>query len=132
MILILQDNIDTTDDISFSGMPIPLGIIGDLLVPQYDLYLEQGDSYLKKITFTNINTNLDLTDYVYELEIKEYTGTRKLPIIFSALYFDYMELSAEPSETAKMNKSRYVYRLKATNQNETVTLLFGQILVTNF
>jgi hypothetical protein len=132
MIITLQDNISVIDDIRLSGSPVPVGLISDLLTSQYDLFLEQGDSYLKKIVFRNTQNNLDLTEYTYTMEIKEYAGTKKLDLLFPVLFFDYIEISATETETAKMNKSRYVYRLKATNQNETVTLMFGQILVTNF
>jgi hypothetical protein len=131
MILNIEDNIVIEDNILLWGPLIPPGPISIINVPEHMLYIQQGSPYLKKINFA-VLYNLELSDYTYELEIKEYTGTKKLPIVFSVLYLDYIRISANIAETAKMNKSRYVYRLKATNQNETVTLMFGQILVTNF
>jgi hypothetical protein len=121
-----------------------------------DLYLDQGDTYYKELTFSDGIMFLNLVGYVFDFELKEYVGTKALAVNFLALPLvpssGGVALSAAILETALLNRPRYVYRLLAKLPNpvqppiaippdvqlppnpplETVVLMFGQIHVQNF
>jgi hypothetical protein len=121
-----------------------------------DLYVDQGDTYYKEFNISDGILPVDLTGYVFELDVKEYIGTAVLPLYFVVTApipsAGAITVTATAIETQLMYRPRYIYRLTAKLPNpvqppiaippaiqlppnpplESVVLMFGQIQVSNF
>jgi hypothetical protein len=101
-----------------------------------DLYVDQGDTYYKEFTLSDGILPVILTGYNFEFEIKDYMGSKSLPIVFSVTspipILGAITITAGKLETDLLYRSRYVYRLQASSLIETVTLMHGQMVISNF
>lgn len=96
-----------------------------------DITCRKGDSFRLELTFNDdANAVLDLTGYVWKLDVRE-TDTSASAIIeddsfsYSGTDEGVLTITASPATMAEIDGGLYVYDLQSTNAGSVKTWLYG-------
>ena len=109
-------------------------MITDYQSANVDLYLDQGDTYYKEFTINYNAAPINLTNLTITANAKRYSNTMtSYQFVVSKVNAvnGIFSLSMSSSITAMLTHGRYVYKVIAVDGTDTITLMQGNILVTN-
>jgi hypothetical protein len=110
-------------------------LLQELQSARVDLYIDQGDSYYKVFTVKNsLGIVIDLTGLSVECSVKRYYNTHKsynMRASIASAVEGKILLQMTEQDSRALYEDRYVYSVRLRDNTMAVTIMDGQILVTN-
>ena len=110
-------------------------MLQDLQPARVNLYVDQGDTYRKTFTVKNsLGLAIDLTGLSVECSAKRYYNTRRnynMTATIESAIDGKIVLEFLEQDTRALTNDRYVFAVRLRDSTMAVTIMEGQILVTN-